>query len=101
LRIAQREYAIEQEWRENFRQMGYDEEQIKIGIHKYRQENRERYEVSRRNTDPEGVARRSDIERAQKETKVAEDFLGIEPAKNTNPEGVPAEDRGNGQGQPS
>lgn len=44
LRIAQRELKIEQEWRSNFRLMGYDENQIKIGIQQYRQENRERYE---------------------------------------------------------
>lgn len=44
LRIAQRELEIENEWRDKFRAAGYSEEQIKVGIQKFRQENRERYE---------------------------------------------------------
>ena len=43
-RIALAEKNIENEWRQKFRDAGYNEEQIAVGIQKYRQENRERYE---------------------------------------------------------
>lgn len=102
LRIAQREFAIEEEWRENFRRMNYTEEQIRLGIQKYRQENRERYEMPKERRDkptddPEGTSTRSKTEWAQRETKVVADLLGLPPEKNTNPEGVPTGDEGHGK----
>lgn len=93
--IARREFKIEQEWRENFRRMNYDEEQIRIGIERYRRENRERYEMGRK--DPEGTETRSETEQKQRQDKVARDFVGLPDPKNDNPEGVPAGDEGHGK----
>lgn len=45
LRIAQRELEIENNWRAEFKRLGYNDEQIRLGIHKFRQENRERYQT--------------------------------------------------------
>lgn len=87
LRIAQRELAIEKAWRQNFLSMGYGGEQIRLEIQKYRQENRERYEMPTK--DPEGSDTRSDKEKRENQEQAVRDFLGEEPKKTDNPEGVP------------
>src|ERR1700743_1628318 len=88
LPIAQRELRIENEWRAKFKQLGYDENQIQLGIQKFREENRARYQMPGAK-DPEGTETKSVQEKKDNTEVVVREFLGEPQRKIDNPEGVP------------